>query len=126
MSRTYLPVPRSSIPDDVRFDVPPQNQGQIVEVAYGDIGSASSACRGARYKRVHDQSLGPAAIEYFELLAEPDPESAPLLEIRLTDALAIANAARHPDTVPAVVAKVLAAEVERLAAFVARRALMVK
>jgi hypothetical protein len=47
---TYLPCPASSIPADVRFDVPRRNQGQHDEVAYGGFGRAEHD-RGAPYKR---------------------------------------------------------------------------
>ena len=46
-----------SVPDGLRFDVPPQNQGQMVEIAYADERPhADEACHGSRYKRIHDRS----------------------------------------------------------------------
>lgn len=68
----YLPCRLQDIPNGVRFHVPPQNAGQIVEVSYGDFGD-TPAVRGARYKKVHDQSIGPAAIEYFVWVADDKP-----------------------------------------------------
>lgn len=47
-----------SVPDNLRFDVPPQNAGQTVEVAYSDYPPGRSpATRGALYKRVTDSNL---------------------------------------------------------------------
>lgn len=62
----YLPIAESAIPGAVRWDVPPANQGQTIETAYGDFGRGERA-RGDRYMRVRNQSLGPAAITYYEL-----------------------------------------------------------
>lgn len=60
----YIECERSEIPEGVRFDVPRHLQGQHVEVAYGDFGRAEHA-EGDLYKRVHDRSVGPAAVTYY-------------------------------------------------------------
>lgn len=51
----WWPILRSEIPAGVRFDTPRRNQGQIVEVSYGDFG-ASEADDDAPYMRVYDHS----------------------------------------------------------------------
>jgi hypothetical protein len=40
----------------LRWDLPPANGGQTVEVAYAELGSAAPALPGAPYKRVTDRS----------------------------------------------------------------------
>lgn len=48
----------SEVPDGLRWDVPPQNGGQIVEVAYAHARSAKEpACHGSAWQRVTDQSF---------------------------------------------------------------------
>lgn len=64
MTTKYVPCAAHEIPAKVRFDVPGQNQGQIIEVAYGGFGAAEHG-DGDDYKRVHDRSIGPAAITYY-------------------------------------------------------------
>lgn len=63
----YRPIDRSAVPEGIRWDVPPHNQGQIVEVAYSDgiRGSRELACRGDRYQRVTDRSDG--SVSYYML-----------------------------------------------------------
>lgn len=51
----YVECSKDEIPEGVRFDVPRQNQGQIVEVAYGDFGRAENGI-GDPWKRVTDAS----------------------------------------------------------------------
>lgn len=60
----YVRCDVTEIPRAVRFDVLPQDAGQMVEVAWGTI-SKYEAAPGDPWKRVHNRSLGPAAIEYF-------------------------------------------------------------
>ena len=63
----YIQIER--IPSVLRFDVPPQNQGQIIEVAYADERPyRSEACSGARYKRVTDRSTG--KVSHYTLAPE--------------------------------------------------------
>jgi hypothetical protein len=74
MSRTiyrYRAISEARLPAGLRWDVPQQNQGQIVEVAYADERpEPSPACRGSRYRRITDRSIGPSAHEYAELVDE--------------------------------------------------------
>jgi hypothetical protein len=51
----YVVCSLTSIPDRIIFDVPRANQGQIVEIAYGDFGRDGGA-PGDPYKRVTDYS----------------------------------------------------------------------
>jgi len=70
----YIPVDSAAVPPNLRWDVPPQNQGQIVEVAYADIGGdAAESSHGADYQRVtdrSDQSVAYYARENIALRAE--------------------------------------------------------
>ena len=59
----YVPIDASQIPDDVRFDIPRRNQGQIVLVAYGGD-SRGEHDEGDPYMRVVDQSEGQEAAYY--------------------------------------------------------------
>lgn len=56
----WVEVDRSDTPDprEIRWDVPPQNQGQIIEVAYGGPKtSPDEHCPPwAKWKRVYDRS----------------------------------------------------------------------
>lgn len=61
----YIPIDKGSVPERVRFDVPPQCQGQIVEVAFGGLDRSEHA-EGAPYKRVIDRSDGATA--YYALV----------------------------------------------------------
>lgn len=55
----YVEIAREAVPEGLRWDVPRQNQGQIVEVAYADApAEASEACFGSEYRRVRDRSDG--------------------------------------------------------------------
>jgi hypothetical protein len=74
-SMNYERITQERLPGNiVRWDVPPQNQGQIVEVAYAVSRGQEHelACRGAKYMRVHDRSVGPKAYTYYRL-AEVSP-----------------------------------------------------
>jgi cation transport regulator ChaB len=54
----YQPITADQVPDDIRFDVPARNQGQIFEVAYGDSDRyKDEADRGAPYMRETDRSF---------------------------------------------------------------------
>lgn len=54
----YHEIPAADLPAALRWDVPPRNGGQIVEVAYAHRRSAAApAVRGAAYKRVTDTSI---------------------------------------------------------------------
>jgi hypothetical protein len=61
----YVAIPAAALPPGVRFDVPPQHQGQHIEVAYGGF-ARHAHCHGDLYKRVHDRSLGPDAVTYYK------------------------------------------------------------
>ena len=63
----YIPCDLADIPNGVRFDVPRQNQGQIVEVAYGVIGRAPGE-RGDAWKSVTDRSISTTP-KYYRLVA---------------------------------------------------------
>ena len=67
MSRPiYRELPADAVPPDLSWDIPPQNQGQIVEVAYAERRRyASPSVSGAPYKRVRDGSTG--ATRYYIL-----------------------------------------------------------
>lgn len=68
---TYRAISEARLPDGLRWDVPPECQGQIIEVAYADERPLSSvACRGSRYRRTTDRSIGFEAHEYAELADE--------------------------------------------------------
>lgn len=57
----YHPIPAADLPENLRWDVPARNGGQIVEVAYAHrrpaAAPAAPAVRGAAYKRVTDTSI---------------------------------------------------------------------
>lgn len=61
----YVPVAESAIPSGVRFDVPRRNQGQTVEVSYGDFGR-SEHDRGDLYMRIEDRS--DRRVTYYQLV----------------------------------------------------------
>jgi hypothetical protein len=52
----FIPCALDDIPAGVRFDVPGRNQGQIVEVAYGDRGREEHDS-GSPYRRTRDRSM---------------------------------------------------------------------
>ncbi len=64
-SGKYIEIQRAEISSMVRFDVPRQKQGQIVEIAYGTFGRGE-ACHGDPYKRVIDKSGGLGAERYYK------------------------------------------------------------
>lgn len=68
MATKYAPIKREKIPAKVRFDVPPQSQGQIVEVAYGGFETTAGHCDGAPYKRVTDTSVSGHPTTYYALV----------------------------------------------------------
>lgn len=60
----YVKIDRSTVPAGVVFDVLPQDQGQIVEVAYGTMRRSGVVGDGSDpYKRVIDQSEDPGSAE---------------------------------------------------------------
>ncbi len=63
MKTTYTPIEESQVPAGVRFDVMRQNQGQIVEVAYGGFDRAEHG-NGDPYKRVTDR--GDRSVAYYK------------------------------------------------------------
>lgn len=71
----YIEIPESEVPVTVRWNVPRQNQGQIVEVAYGHFGR-DEAGPGALFERHADQAITGASrrtgegVEYFKKIAE--------------------------------------------------------
>ncbi len=66
---TYREIPARLVPDGIRWDIPGRNAGQIVEIAYGTFGR-SAAADGERYRRVHDRSIGPDAIRYYQRVCD--------------------------------------------------------
>jgi hypothetical protein len=65
MRVTYMSVSRDKLPEELRFDVPREHQGQTIEVAYADYPTeAGEACNGAKYRRETDRSDG--ATTYYE------------------------------------------------------------
>lgn len=69
---TYVEVHRMLVPTWTRFDVPPENQGQHVEVAYSEEHPCrTEAVEGAKYKRIIDRSLSdgdPNRVTYYKLV----------------------------------------------------------
>jgi hypothetical protein len=62
----YVSISPGDAPTDGRWDVPPQNQGQIVEVAYhAKPKQGYESCDGEPYKRVVDRSDG--SVAYYRL-----------------------------------------------------------
>lgn len=60
----YVRIER--VPENLRWDVPAHNQGQIVEVAYADYPTVrSEACHGSSYQRVTDRSA--RSVRYYQL-----------------------------------------------------------
>lgn len=70
MATAYVEVRESELPPGVRFDTPPQNQGQVIEVSYGGF-ARHCHCDGDPYKRVHDRSVGPRGVTYYRLVQRP-------------------------------------------------------
>jgi len=53
----YRVIPEAEVPSSLRFDVPGQRQGQIVEYAYADWPVPKhESCEGAQYMRRTDRS----------------------------------------------------------------------
>ncbi len=69
MAREYVPVSEAEIPPDTYFSVSARNQGQIVEVAESDGGSAPhEAGFSPAFQRITDRSLPvnhPHRTDYF-------------------------------------------------------------
>jgi hypothetical protein len=63
----YVKIREREVPEGVRFDVPGRFQGQTVEVAFGDFGRGEHD-DGSLYKRVHDRSVGPSAVDFYKLV----------------------------------------------------------
>lgn len=63
-AKAYIPIPESQIPAHVRFDVPGENQGQIVIVSYGGFSRAEHG-EGDPYMCIHDQST--RTVDYYRL-----------------------------------------------------------
>ncbi len=70
----YLPMGHRVPPDGVRFDVPPENQGQREEVAYGGF-EGSPHVNGAPFKRVRtaEEAIAGASGRYFQLASVGGP-----------------------------------------------------
>lgn len=64
----YIRCDEKSIPQGVRFDVPRRNQGQFIEVAYGDFGHSPND-DGDPWKRVRDE-LG--NVRYYRLATDEE------------------------------------------------------
>lgn len=62
-------VRRDQLPPRLRFFSLPQDQGQIVLVSYGSFGRSGPDPKTDLYKRIHDQSEGPAAVRYYRRVA---------------------------------------------------------
>ena len=68
--KNYIQVSDNNVPDILRWDVPPQNAGQIVEISYAhqDSRVRTSADEGDLWMRVEDKSIRPGApdrVRYF-------------------------------------------------------------
>lgn len=68
MTKKYISCNQTDVPAEVRFDAPPQNQGQIIVVEYGDHGRAVHG-PGARYKRVINRQDG--SVAYYRAVETP-------------------------------------------------------
>jgi hypothetical protein len=69
---TWYVIAESELPSRLRFDVPPENTGQIVEVAYGGSSSAKTpwTVLDAPYKCVTDHGTH-TSIYYARSASEP-------------------------------------------------------
>lgn len=71
----YIQIPEREVPANVRWTIPAQNQGQIVEVAYGHFG-LDDAGPGDLFERHADQAITGAVrrtgegVEYFKRIEE--------------------------------------------------------
>jgi hypothetical protein len=63
----YKRITSDQLPKGLRFDVPKQNQGQAIEIAYGGF-SRGEHSDGDPYRRVTDRSIGPAAVTYYKMV----------------------------------------------------------
>ena len=73
----YVPIPGRDVPITVRFDTPGRHQGQIIEVAYGEVTTGRASAEhdhGATYRRVLDRSTG--AVEYAKRTDDPEAQRA--------------------------------------------------
>jgi len=107
MARTYVTIPASAIPTNVRWDVPARNQGQIVEVAYAEaVKSPYEAGYGSTYRRTTDRSDGSvtyAALEVEVVTGRPrrafsDGSSTRRFLVRHNEVLAWDSVAGHYTT----------------------------
>ena len=68
-NNSYAPISEDSLPEELRFDTPGINQGQIVTVSYADdYKSRSEADVGSAYKQIHDRSDNTR--QYFKRVGE--------------------------------------------------------
>jgi len=69
MTGEYVEIGKNEVPPQTRFDVTARNQGQIVEVAYGDLPQGQGENGpGDPYRRVTNQSIArgkPGRVRYF-------------------------------------------------------------
>jgi hypothetical protein len=64
----YVSCSKSAVPAGVRFDTMRSDAGQMIEVQYGDFGTAEHG-PGAAYQRVIDHSRG-GETAYYTLVAD--------------------------------------------------------
>ena len=58
MTARYVRILVDDVPVNLRWDVPPQNQGQAIEVAYSEAWPGRSmAVDGAGYKRILNHGI---------------------------------------------------------------------
>lgn len=69
----WWPIPYWEVPQEVRFDTPRRNQGQIVEVSFGTFGRAE-ADDGDPYMKITDHSDG--SVSCYKRLTRDVPRSA--------------------------------------------------
>lgn len=75
MPSKYVTCSQSDIPPWVRWDIPPQNQGQPIEVAYASGGpDRTPAVQGDAYCRMTDRSSSPVAVTYL-IRSDVEPHS---------------------------------------------------
>jgi hypothetical protein len=60
---TYQIISESLVPDGLTWDIPRQNQGQMVKVSYGNYGRGSPDV-GSLYRCTIDRSVGAGAAVY--------------------------------------------------------------
>ena len=63
--KNYIQVSDNNVPDILRWDVPPQNAGQVVEISYAhqDPRVRTPADEGDAWMKIEDKSVRPGALD---------------------------------------------------------------